>query len=403
MRPQTLMVTAASIVTGLFLAAVGIVLANQWLDTMPAAPNAGARVAQMPAPQGNFIFEIPDPPQPDDFVFNNAPFAPNQPMALEQAVPPQDLAKTRGAAVLAKDYSLSGPHTHGNLTVYMIHGRDAIKDLRVLTLQEGLEQNAAVVRDQGQLTIANRSKMPLFIQAGDIVKGGNQDRTLPYDMLVPPNTAQMPIAAMCVEAGRSTRRPEDLSASFILATEQLPGRTLRLAAYRHNQQGVWNGVQKMQEKLSRSVGGSVQSPKSATSLQLTLESPRVQQAIQDYLTDLLPAPGDDADVIGFAAVVNGNIHSADVYGSTELFRTLWPKLLRASAVEALAEKQPRIAAAPASEDVQAFLIEAEKAPAFRQSPNRTTLLRHESTRSLLYDTCDPGHDNAVLHRSVLAK
>jgi hypothetical protein len=405
MRPQTLMVTAASIVTGLFLAAVGIVLAFQWLDARQAAPNAGARVAQMPAPapQANFIFEI-EAPQPDDFVFNAPmPFAPNQPMALEQAIPPQDIAKARGATVLAKDYRLSGPHTHGNLTVYMIHGPDAIKDLRVMTLQEGVEQNTAVVHDRGQLFIDNRSDRPLFIQSGDIVKGGNQDRTLPYDMLVPPLARNLQVVAMCVEQGRSFPRGNELSSSFAFATEQLPGRSLRMAAYRQNQNDVWNGVRLMQTKLAQGVGSSVKSPQSQSSLQLTLESPRVQQAIQDYLTDLMPAQGDDADVVGFAVAVNGNIHSADVYGSSELFRTLWPKLLRASAVEALAEKQPRAAAAPTTEVVQAFLVDAEKAPAFRQATNRTTLIRHESARSLLFDTCDPANANAELHRSVLAK
>jgi hypothetical protein len=398
------MVTAASIVTGLFLAAVGLVLAFQWLDARQVAPNAGARVVQMQPPQGNILFEAPQAPQPDGFLFDAPmPFVPNQPMALEQTIPPQDLAKARGATVLAEDYRLSGPHTHGNLTVFMIHGKNAIKELRVLTLQEGLEQNTAVVRDQGQLTIANVSKVPLFIQGGDIVKGGNQDRTLPYDMLVPPQTRGVPIAAMCVEQGRSFPRGNELSASFALATEQLPGRSLRLAAYRHNQNDVWNGVQMMQKKLAQGVGGSVKAPQSQTSLQLTLENPRVQQAIQDYLTDLMPATGDGAEVIGFAALVNGNFHSADVYGSSELFRTLWPKLLRASAVEALAEKQSQSTVGPTKESVLSFLVDAEKAPAFRQTTNRTTLIRHESARSLLYDTCDPGHDNAVLHRSVLAK
>jgi hypothetical protein len=345
---------------------------------------------------------MPEVQQPFDLAID-MPFAPNPPAAPEQAILPQDLPKSRGAAVLAKDYRISGPHTHGNLSVYMIHGKDAIENLQILTLQEGVEQGTAVVHDRSQLFIDNRSNRPLFIQSGDIVKGGNQDRTLPYDMLVPPQTAGVPVAAMCVEQFRSTRRPDDLSASFILAAEQLPGRSLRLAAYRQNQNEVWNGVRTIQLKLAQGVGGSVQSPQSQSSLQLTLENPKVQQAVESYLTKLLPTTGDDADVIGFAVAVNGNIHSAEVYGSTELFRTLWPKLLRASAVGALAENQPRAPAELTTETVQTFLIEAEKAPAFRQLTNRTMLIRHESARSLLYDTCDPANDNAVLHRSVLAK
>jgi hypothetical protein len=345
-------------------------------------------------------------PQLDEVIIDAqpAPFVPNQPAPKEMAVPPQDLAKLRSSMVAAKDYRVSGPHTHGNLSVFMVHGTDAIKNLNVLTLQEGVAQGVVVVHDRGgQLSIDNRSDTPLLIQSGDIVKGGNQDRTLPYDMMIPANTQNVLAAALCVEAGRSFPRGLELSASFAVATDLLPGKRLRLAAYRQSQNDVWNGVRNLQAKLAHSAGGSVQSPQSQTSLQLTLETPRVQQAIQDCLTDLMPASAEHKDVIGFVVAVNGNIHSADVYGSSTLFRAVWPKLLRASAVEALAEKRSDSAEAPAMDAVKAFLVDAEAGTGFRQTKHGTTLIRHESARTLLYDTCDPTRDNAMLHRSVLAK
>ena len=406
MRPQTLMVTAASIVTGLFLAAVGVVVAYQWIESLPPAPNAGGRVAFAPVapPPPDILFEAPEVPRPDDlFIGGPMPFGP------DQAIPQQDLPRVRGTAVLAKDYRLSGPQAHGNLAVYMIHGQDAIKDLRVLTLQEGIENNLAAVHDRCQLFIDNRSDRPLFIQGGDIVKGGNQDRTLPYDMLVPPETRGLPVAAMCVEAGAaSMRRPNDHSPSFILATEQLPGRTLRIAAYRQNQAAVWKGVEDVANRTACPAASASRFTLATIRDELAAHPRKPASSAGDsgiQLATLQAAPGEEDDVIGFAVAVNGNIHSADVYGSSNLFRTLWPKLLRASAVEALAEKQPRAAATPNAETVQSFLMEAEKAPATRQAGNRTTLIRQESAcaDSLLYDTCDPGHENAVLHRSVLAK
>src|SRR2546425_8984675 len=53
-----------------------------------------------------------------------------------------------------------------------------------------------------------------------------------------------------------------------------------------------------------------------------------------------------------------SIQSADVYASNALFAKLWPKLIRASAVEALAERQPGAAAnVPAEDTVHAFLAD----------------------------------------------
>jgi hypothetical protein len=379
MRPQTIGLIAASVVTGLFLAAVGLVLA--W-PLFEAAPNDRGPIALNFGGQA-FIQQDMQAPR-------------------EQPVAPQELPNIRGAVMPAKEYALSEPHTHGNLTVFLIHGKDTMKKTKMLTLQEGLERNAVVVRDTGgMLTIDNRANVPLFIQSGDIVKGGNQDRTLPYDMLIPAKSNDVPIAALCVEQGRSFPRGNELSSSFQTSTEQLPTRQLKLAAYRHSQNEVWNNVRLLQTNLARNAGGSVQVPLSQTSLQLSLEHERVQEAVQDYLAKLMPAAEGQKDVIGYVVVVNGKIQSADVYASNAMFQKLWPKLIRASTVEAVAERQPGAAVNPPdAEAVQAFLADAETGPAFRMG---ATVIRHETGRTLLHDTCDPTQQNLVLHRSFLAK
>ena len=389
MRPQTLALIVASTVTGLFLTAVGIVAIGQFMP--PSAPQ--------PAFQN----------QPQvAFQFNGVPVAPlaelDFPIEEPQFLPPAELPRVR-AFVPASDYVLSGPHGHGNLAIYLIHGEDKIPGQKIMTLQEGLDQGLAVVHDTGAtLRIDNRANVPLFIQSGDIVKGGNQDRTLPSDMLISARKSQVPMNALCVESGRSFPRGNELSASFQTSNEQLPGRTLRLAAIGNQQAQVWSNVQALQANLARNVGGSVQAPASATSLQLTLEHPRVQRAVQDYLADLANVANGKNDAIGYAVVINGNIQSADVYASSALFQKLWPKLLKASAVEAIAERQPGARPAPTARDVQAFLAAAEKGqPAAAPNGNRGMSVRLETARQLLIDTCDPAQDFAVLHRSVIAK
>jgi hypothetical protein len=384
MRAQALGITIAAIVTAMFLSAVGLVVVWPHLTAPGPQPQPFAVNFNNQFVQGGALPDFP--------VAENA-----QPMAVEQ------LPQVRGAAVPTTEYTVSKPHTHGNLTVFLIHGPDTMKETRIVTLQEALAANTAVVHDQGILRIDNRGNVPLFIQAGDIVKGGNQDRTLPSDMLIPANSVGTPIAALCVEQGRSRPRGNEVSTSFSMSTEQLPTRALKLAAHRNAQGDVWNNVKNLQTNLTRNVGASVHAEQSQTSLQLTLEHPRVQQAIQDHLVKLAPITQDKNDVIGYAVAVNGKIQSVDVYASNAMFQKLWLKLIRASAVEALAERRQGAVAELEAKDVQEFLAAAEKGQAFRTNGNRTTTIRQEGPQHILFDTCDLAQDNLVLHRSVLAK
>ena len=76
----------------------------------------------------------------------------------------------------AIDYRISGPYTHENLSLYLFHGEDRVSGKTFLTLQEALEQKKAIVHETdtvSQLFIENLSPdAELFIQSGEIVKGG---------------------------------------------------------------------------------------------------------------------------------------------------------------------------------------------------------------------------------------
>ena len=110
------------------------------------------------------------------------------------------------------------------------------------------------------------------------------------------------------------------------------------AARGQAQQGeVWRQVAAAQDKLGQAVGKEVRDGRSASSLQLTLEDADIEKQTHAYVEALLGCPEGTPGVIGFAAVINGEVNSAEVYGSRQLFATLWPKMLRSVAVEALAE------------------------------------------------------------------
>src|SRR5215216_4528526 len=144
---------------------------------------------------------------------------------------------------VTSDYRLSGPYKHENLTVFLVHGKDQTNKT-FLTLQEALAQKKVRVYETkavNELAIRNLSNEDIYIQAGDIVRGGEQDRMISVDFIVPPKSGRMPIAAFCVESGRWNKRGNEEAAVFSSSDNSVATKDLKLAAKRANsQQAVWD-------------------------------------------------------------------------------------------------------------------------------------------------------------------
>ena len=338
--------------------------------------------------------------------------------------------KTASQAIPA-DYQFSSPFTHKNLTVYLIHGANQHTGKAPLTLQEAMAQKKVKVIETGdvnQLAIQNISNEEVFVQSGDIVKGGQQDRVLAMDLIVPPHSGRVPIDSFCVEQGRWQQRGQEAVAAFSSSEQMLNHKDLKIAAKGENSQSdVWAKVAESQDKLSKNaraaatpvVGAGVaegftpplsapmevRSAASRSSLQLTLENKVVKETADEYIKALSSAIAGKQDVIGYAFAINGNINSADVYSSHALFAKLWPKLLKASAVEAIAEfDKSGKTEAVAVESVQAFLTEAETGTAEqKQLTRRVTLEKRETQKNLFFETRDRQYGEQWLHRNYLKK
>jgi len=151
---------------------------------------------------------------------------------------------------------ISGPYTHDNLAVFLIrankdisgpnHPQVSVKNgartsiAHYLTLQQAMEQKKVVVYETQQvneLAVENLSGEPVFIQDGDIVKGGAQDRMMSNDFILPPKSGRRPVAAFCVERGRWSKRGTESAARFESSTMQAPLRFEQRAMW--NQMSVW--------------------------------------------------------------------------------------------------------------------------------------------------------------------
>ena len=318
-------------------------------------------------------------------------------LAVASAPPPRPPAPP--------SYRLSGPCTHDNLTIFFIHGADQVKGKKILTLDEALAQKKVIVhetRNVNQLAIENVSpNEEVFVQAGDIVKGGQQDRTIAYDLLVPPKSGRLPLAAFCVERGRWSRRGGENVARFGRSYNCLVGNGLKIAARKDaSQEKVWLEVTKAQKDLGAKLTTEVRSKTSASSLQLALENKKLQEASNAYVKKLAAAPARERDVIGYAVVINGKVNSADVYASAELFRKLWPKLLKGNAVEAVAEKSDKKFAPVGVEAVRTFLGSPARGKRSERAVGKLRELQQETDKVILFETRSA---SSSLRRSYLAK
>ena len=318
-------------------------------------------------------------------------------------------------------HRLSDPMVHGNLAIYLVYGKSRSGPIP-LTLQEALARKVVTVREIGQvneLQVENTGDDEIFIQSGDILKGGQQDRVLSVSMLLPPHSGTIPIDSFCVESGRWSARGGEDARTFSSAAAALPSRTAKLAiasaltkrpdgtdaSAGTRQQEIWRNVAKIQEKLSTNLGSSVAAPRSRTSLQLTLEDSHLAGEQAEYIAALQPKGEQADDIVGYVFAVNGKINSADIYPSNGLFRKMWPKLLRASVTEAIGERAADNAPAPPTAAVSGFIRSADSGHAVEaKAGERASVRMRETTGSMVMEARPAKAPAATwVYRSYLAK
>jgi hypothetical protein len=351
-----------------------------------------------------------------------------------------------GAALADPSPRISGPFTHENLAIYFVHGQGADGPVP-LTLQEALAKGSVVVAETGQvneLQIENTGGEPVFIQAGDIVKGGKQDRVLTVSLLLPPSSGRVPIASFCVEQGRWAPRGKEDHARFTSAKEAMPSREALLAmvapprepaaaagreagqtgtAEREGrlataqrtrepnetaskQRKVWEEVAATQRKLTDNVGVTVASQQSASSLQLSLENEKLKEARAAYIKALQGAGEKDGDVIGYVVAINGRLSVANIYPSNGLFRKMWAKQLAAVVTEAIGEKRGAGSTAaprpPAPAAATEFMAAAEQGKPYERTLAAGMRQEVRDADKSLYNEARAS-DGKWIHRSYLAK
>jgi hypothetical protein len=357
--------------------------------------------------------------------------------------------------------SLGAARKSGNLTLIPVYDSTAPSTNTYITLDEGLKQKVVKVKESSNggevntLYITNGSGKPLYLMAGEVVLGGQQDRALGKDTIIPPDKKDQPVTVFCVEHGRWTGHKEfaesaktvvaggirgsaqegafsvglkpaadqDVdahSAGIVLnqrsaSSNQHVTRTRTLSQVDGRGVDIGSAQQQVWDKVAAKNKSFKATPTTGTYREvLNLTAGAAHKGVKPYIDSLANSLGHDPHLVGVVTAINGKVVAADIFGEPALFQKLWPKLLRSYAADAA---EITIGNGKAAADVtpamaKAFLVAASDASTKTENRSEiSTTLRLESKSALSYrlvPAAKPGMASGggmggAVHENVLGK
>jgi hypothetical protein len=134
----------------------------------------------------------------------------------------------------------------------------------------------------------------------------------------------------------------------------------------------------------------------------------LQKRKETYRAALANIIEERPDAVGYAFAINGEINTADAYGSGIMFRKLWNKLLDAAVLETIAEshrKSDKPAPPVTAASIRHWFSEADLGQISdrQEVPPRVRLDSRRSEKTYVFDTCDQAFNDAVLHCNLVTK
>ena len=311
-------------------------------------------------------------------------------------------------------WRLAPPVSYENLTIFPVVTAQDTDTSEFATLDEALASGEAVITEQGaeirrtrdgsispnyslgprvnRLVLINRGKRPLILLAGEVVSGGKQDRVIGKDRIVPIGAAPLPLDVFCVEHGRWTPGAVQFSAAQTMVHPSVRDK----AAVEQDQKQVWaavrgeaNGVGSMSEtvtvesgaadaavaaapQISRSAVAGAIAESGTQSYQKIYETSPIGSSVESFTEELQRRFARETSglkgehVVGVVVAFGPEVAWSDIFASSQLFNSYWPKLLRSYVVEAMT--RPRFRRVASQDDARDFLrpatghIEEESEP-----------------------------------------
>lgn len=331
---------------------------------------------------------------------------PDRRPAIEYITAEQTSADARALGPTKDTITVGEPKSFENLTVFPIHATTQVDVGPMTTLDAALKKGEAEVREVGReagdapdaqvqsrggggptvntLVIENKGKTPIFVLAGTVVKGGNQDRQIAQDFVID-GEQKVPVDAFCVEHGRwSPQRDGRATGGKFGSVAQVVTSEVRKAGqYKKNQSEVWSKVAEVNQTHKKQTQSGT--------LMATLDDGEVaakRRALAEAAVGWLASVQPNDTVVGYAYAVDGQVRGARWFANHAIFALHRATLIEAAAVDAITEaakrggaRAPEVKLGPAA--VTAFLASAEepKVEEARETPAANTNEYKESEKA----------------------
>src|SRR5262249_18088099 len=201
-------------------------------------------------------------------------------------------------------YHIHGPFTHQDLAVFLLCS-DRQDDRDFLTLDDGLKAGLVKITEQenervGALWIENHGDRPLYLQEGERLIGGKQERTIISSRVIPPKSGKTAVPTFCVERSRWVEGDKGKEFGFSVNPALAPKGVRGAAKVEGSQDRVWGCVAAQKE----SAKNKLQCPNTNSSVNEMLDAPQVQSISEEYANALgraLDRP-ENRDAVGMAIV-----------------------------------------------------------------------------------------------------
>ncbi len=240
--------------------------------------------------------------------------------------PPRRGGNGHELAALIRDTRVGGPQHYRHLVVYPLF-TEGLARMDYLTLDQALGKGWLVITEKGEgsvpeLLVENRADEPVFLLAGEIVRGGKQNRVISQDVLLAPRSGPISLGVFCVEEGRWTMESGRFAGEREMAHSNL---RQTLSAPAVAQERVWGEVARKAEAVAPEAGGG------SKYVGRVYAADEVQRDVAEYTKGIVLPRGAN----GMAVVIGGRVVGAELFGDAGLFAKLRDKLLRSYALDAI--------------------------------------------------------------------
>jgi hypothetical protein len=312
--------------------------------------------------------------------------------------------ETGPSVTIADDHTIGQAQVFENLTVFPITSEKQIDVGPMTTLEAALKKHEAEVREVGvegaqpspvpvpstrhrhgaasssagaqvnTLVIENKGTVPIYVLAGTVVKGGNQDRQIGQDFILDAKQTAG-VDAFCVEHGRwnAERNGHATEGRFDTMTQLVTSSVRAAGQYQQNQGEVWAKVADVNAANKKSAASGT--------LLATLDDGDVAKhraALAGRVLAFLGGVKPSKDVVGIAYAVDGRVRGARWFVNHTIFDLYRETLANTAAVDAItavAARDPQkpaptaasLALAPAAVDAFIHDVAATKVKAERDT------------------------------------